>query len=563
MHLLLCILLFLCSFLDAKDNLQITYTPTGKIDTICNEHGDFFRHFEYDAQDRLIAGSTLGTRFERSYSPEGYLLEERWNNGLYVQREYDEAGHLIALLLPHGERIDYTYLGGVLHAISYGSHTHYLGPYDAEGRLLGEELPDSLGTVQRRYNPLGCEVELITPYLTQTCTYNAQRYLLSALTENEAHQFTYDAVGQLTSDEYAFDELHRLLQADVSADGQVLAIDDLVCNYDEQGRLISKKSPAGSISFHYDAMLELIRVDTDKYHFTYVYDALGRRIAKVKSSKAPKGLVMNREDFLYDDLWEIASYDRKGNQQALRVFMLNNPLKPIMLSQAGHLFYPIVDQKGSTLCLVDLQGKAHFPDTLSPFGRTSQPLLHPWAYHGQRFDPETQLYYFGKRYYDPALLTWTTPDPVGTFDSPNLYQFLHNNPFYYTDLDGQSSAVIQGLFGLIAEAAGCAAQAALDLVVTGLTVNKVTEKVEEPAVEAPPYDGKELGEDPTKCPGEGFVWRGSGPPSSGKGSWVHEQTRESLHPDLNHPLPKKPHWDYERPSGEKARLNTDGTWEWK
>jgi hypothetical protein len=35
-----------------------------------------------------------------------------------------------------------------------------------------------------------------------------------------------------------------------------------------------------------------------------------------------------------------------------------------------------------------------------------------------------------------------------------------------------------------------------------------------------------------------------------------------LHPDIQHPPPKAPHWDYEGPDG-KARLKLDGTWEWK
>jgi len=52
------------------------------------------------------------------------------------------------------------------------------------------------------------------------------------------------------------------------------------------------------------------------------------------------------------------------------------------------------------------------------------------------------------------------------------------------------------------------------------------------------------GWDPTKCPGEGYEWRGSGEPGSGKGSWYNPITGEMLYPDLNHPDPLPPHWDY-------------------
>ncbi|MDR3624643.1 MAG: polymorphic toxin type 37 domain-containing protein, partial [Chlamydiales bacterium] len=78
----------------------------------------------------------------------------------------------------------------------------------------------------------------------------------------------------------------------------------------------------------------------------------------------------------------------------------------------------------------------------------------------------------------------------------------------------------------------------------------------------PPYNGKDLGADSSKCPGEGFEWKGKDSPGGKRGSWHNEGTQESLHPDLNHPPPKKPHWDYEGPNYPKGvRLNLDGTWE--
>ena len=52
------------------------------------------------------------------------------------------------------------------------------------------------------------------------------------------------------------------------------------------------------------------------------------------------------------------------------------------------------------------------------------------------------------------------------------------------------------------------------------------------------------GWDPAKCPGEGYEWRGRGEPGSGKGSWYNPETEEMLYPDLNHPDPLPPHWDY-------------------
>ena len=52
------------------------------------------------------------------------------------------------------------------------------------------------------------------------------------------------------------------------------------------------------------------------------------------------------------------------------------------------------------------------------------------------------------------------------------------------------------------------------------------------------------GDDPTVAPGDGFIWRGPGEVGSAKGEWYNPTTGDQLHPDLNHPWPKGPHWGW-------------------
>jgi len=56
-------------------------------------------------------------------------------------------------------------------------------------------------------------------------------------------------------------------------------------------------------------------------------------------------------------------------------------------------------------------------------------------------------------------------------------------------------------------------------------------------------DVKYPGNDPTKAP-EGTEWRGPGEKGSKEGSYYNPETKESWRPDLDHPLPIGPHWDY-------------------
>ena len=80
--------------------------------------------------------------------------------------------------------------------------------------------------------------------------------------------------------------------------------------------------------------------------------------------------------------------------------------------------------------------------------------------------------------------------------------------------------------------------------------------VASPGGDLPPWPGK----DPTKAP-PGTEWRGQpgSTPGNGKGSYYNPNTGESFHPDLNHPDPIGPHWDYVAPDGSEYRIMPDGT----
>jgi len=73
-----------------------------------------------------------------------------------------------------------------------------------------------------------------------------------------------------------------------------------------------------------------------------------------------------------------------------------------------------------------------------PYGeRTNQTGYVPYhEYTGKPFDEETGMYYFPYRYYHPHLARWTTPDPAGLIDGPNVYGYVNVNPVNNWDLLG-------------------------------------------------------------------------------------------------------------------------------
>ena len=71
----------------------------------------------------------------------------------------------------------------------------------------------------------------------------------------------------------------------------------------------------------------------------------------------------------------------------------------------------------------------------SAFGEEelSGSVISPWRFASKRFDPESGLIFFGRRYYAPTVGRFLTPDPIGFTDGPNLYSYVHNCPLILVD----------------------------------------------------------------------------------------------------------------------------------
>lgn len=195
---------------------------------------------------------------------------------------------------------------------------------------------------------------------------------------------------------------------------------------------------------------QLIRIDFPDGGFSeYRYGGLGRRIEK----SFVFGLQSEVFRYIYDGEDILMDYD--GTNQLLAYYAhgpgIDEPLImerfSVIPAQAGIYFY-LTDGLGSITELTDSTGQVVqsylydsfgnlkvFDDTGSLIPNSS--LLSPHTYTGREYDPESGLYYYRRRYYDPNIGRFLSEDPLGGFintpQSFNPYLYGSNNPLVFTD----------------------------------------------------------------------------------------------------------------------------------
>ena len=503
---------------------------------------------------QLAAGMTI-----RETAPDGSWLEVHINDDKSLKK----------LVLSDGSSVLYEYIESRLNKITR---------FDPQGIAIYRQfyqwddfhLESQTGwfTTQYLYNSDDKLVMRLNPWLQEIIEYDSR----DRVTRVGDRTYSYDQLDQITHESGCFHALYDQNCNPVELNGRLISVNQNNqiedCEYDDRGNLIQP-------GWTYNEKNQLV----DACGEYYSYDAQGRRIQK------------NDTFYLYLGLTEIASFEN-GRCKTLKIPGIGGPTA---IEINGKPYAPIVDAQGIIRKLIDPTNNSIYAENhCDIFGGGLTDAI-PYAYRGKRYDPKTGLLYFGKRYYDPTWHRWLTPDPLGCIDHENLHQYVYNNPVRYSDPTGCSfwgyvlgvgemvaggalmvaGGVIEiGSFGTLTLGFAVAETTGAALIAHGWTrtANEAkdiqlpkwnqTDCAWKEAIKKPPrFNGKDLGLDPLQCPGEGFEWRGSNSPESGKGNWVNPTTGEKLHPDLHHPPGKEPHWGFKDSCGTPYDLFLDGSWQ--
>ncbi len=192
----------------------------------------------------------------------------------------------------------------------------------------------------------------------------------------------------------------------------------------------------------------------------YIYESSGQRLRKITYRQAGTGSTPTRKsERIYLGPFEIyREYDATGTtvmreRETLNVMLdhrrvllvetrtvdvANNdpaPAQMIRHQYCNHL--------SSAALELDQNADVISYEEYFPYGATSYQAVRNatdtpkrYRYTGKERDEESDLTYHGARYYAPWLARWTSADPGGLVDGPNVFAYAKNNPIIATDPTG-------------------------------------------------------------------------------------------------------------------------------
>ena len=174
----------------------------------------------------------------------------------------------------------------------------------------------------------------------------------------------------------------------------------------------------------------------------YTYDLYDRRIAKSIDPDGDGAAAAIEEHYVYDGEHIALVFDGEGNQLSR---YLHGPQIDQVLAQEtsdGEVRWALADHQSSVRDLIDSDGNVLNHITYDSYGQvtseTNPELDFRFGYTGRERDEETGLYYYRARYFDPAVGTFVSEDPLGFgAGDANVYRYVGNSPTNYSDPSGE------------------------------------------------------------------------------------------------------------------------------
>ncbi len=439
---------------DANDDV-FTYDAAGRMATAVNSFANI--SFTYDNAGR-VASETLNG-FTTSYNTNVFtgVVTTTYPSGRVIENDFDDRGRLNVVREGGNAIVNYNYdVLGRLTTQAYpqnGTSTSFAFNNDNQMTALAHN-PGAFAAFNYTYdnhgNMLSAE-KTHRPLNSQVYSYD-NSYQLTQLDEGFVQNG--QMVVPLSQSQYSYDLARNRVSANMNG-----VVTNYVANsvnaytsittggntvnpiYDANGNLLY----AGGQVYQYDFENRLLNLDFGNTAW-YAYDPLGRRLGKLVAGQVTL--------YYYAGNRIIEERDGGNVLQASYVYGLGID-DVLQMQRGGNDYYYHRNSLGSVVAVTDVLGTVVeryeydgygnttiYDNTFTPLANSA--IGNPYMFTGRRLDPESGLYFYRARSYDPVHGRFLQRDPIGFIDGMNLSAYVLNNPINYVDPSGYWLSTLAG-----------------------------------------------------------------------------------------------------------------------
>jgi len=460
-----------------------------------------FEVFAYDGRGMLVRAEDDNSLVERRFDSMRNLTQEQLN-GTPTSFVYDGTRNQLQIAYPSGRLISMSYdARGRMQTINDGTTTiaafKYIGPNDRIERVdfgngTREDLtydgvtgaanqPGDFGVRQvsrTRHTVVGSGNVIFDQIYRWDRVGNKVDRMDPALFH---HMYAYDSVNRIVrtmvtdtsmqtvrDEQYVLDGVHNrtgvtggntpgtyIMNSALPEPGdaqmnQYSATSFDTRTYDKNGNLVGRTFMLPDMEdLRYDFRNRLVQRlgVTSGQRAVYVYDALGRRIARVTDADGVAGGPV--ETRYYYNGWKVI--EEQNNLAATQATYVWEEFFDfaVEMKRGGNSYYYHSDDLYNVMALTDSSGavveryqygdygQPLNPITLAPIAGNPSAVGNPHLFNGHRYDPESGFYDYRMRYLDPVAGRFISRDPIGIWGDTgslgNGTAYVGNNP--WTSLD--------------------------------------------------------------------------------------------------------------------------------
>lgn len=406
----------------AKSGEQIAYGYDGSVLTSETLSGTLAQGitYAYNNDFQLTSATYAGTASTFGYdndglltSAGGYTITRDTNNGLPTA----VAGGDLGVSRTFNGFSEVSAQSSEVNSLAAGSWSL---TYDLNGQIATKS--ETFGGITANY----------------TYTYDAQGRLLTVQKDGTlVEEYQYNSSSNPGLRTYEMNTLRGIVPGrslTYNTEDHLQSVGGTTYTHNSDGYLSQKSGSGGTTQYTYSTRGELLTATLpDTRVISYVYDPLGRRIAKKINGTTV-------EKYLWTGLTRLlAVYD--GSDNLVMRFEYADSRMPVSMTRSGSIYYLSYDQVGTLRAVYNASGSIVKRVDYDSFGNiitdTAPSFSVPLGFAGGLRDRDTNLVHFGYRDYDPETGRWTAKDPIGfNGGDVDLYGYVENDPVNWVDPEG-------------------------------------------------------------------------------------------------------------------------------